>query len=238
VADLGYYLRHPASTTTGASSWFDDDRPLGAGRFQLFFGSNGLHLLRENSLRHLASHPGTETGLWRTVAVGDAGSAPSPSSIQWGRVPGDGVLLVDFGVHHVQRYGETASWPRLRCDFRWAPEDGGDAIGAILVVIPAPTGPGATAPIVLPTSPEYYASAVYTGSTSFADASLTVGLSDALVAPLYTAPAAGYPPVDPDEQGQRMAFRALFGTFNSSDQNAPGRRAGVVGLSLFLEQFT
>lgn len=233
MCDLGYYLRHPPATSTGAASLLDAQRPLGAGRFQFLFGSNALHLLRENSLRTLAAHPGTVNGLWRTSLGGVA--APTPADVQWGRVPGDGVLLVDFGVHHVERYGERASWPVVRCDFRWAPEDAGDTIGAVLVVIPAPTGPGATAPIVLPSSPDFYAADTYTGSTSFADQTLRVPLSDALVAPLHTSPASGYPAAEPDEQGRRNAFRAFLGTFNTSDQNAPGRRASVLGLSLFLE---
>jgi hypothetical protein len=233
MADLGYYVRHPASSTTGAASWFDDDRPLGAGRFQIIYGSNALHLLRENPLRTLGAHPGSLNGIWRTTATGTTGA--TPSSVQWGRAPGDGVLLVDWGVHHVTRVGDTASWPRLRCDFRWAPEDGGDTLGAVLVVVPVSSWAGSTVPIVLPTSSEYYDATTYTGSTSYADASLTVALTDTLLAPMHTAPAAGYPPVEPDEQGERFAFRALLGFYNTSDQNAVGRRGSALGLSLFLE---
>lgn len=235
MADLSKYIRHPVYTTTGATAWFDDQRPLGAGRHQIILANNALHLTRENSLRTLAHHPGTTT-LWRSYVTGTTGD-PTPAQIDWMRLPGNGVLALDLGVHHAVAYGTDRRWPRLRCTFRWAPEDAGDTIGAVLVVIPAPTRPEPSAVGLRGAGTAFYSSDSYTGSTSFADGVLSIELSDAHLADLSTAPTAGYPPAAPPtlESGTRFAFRAFLGAYNSGNQDVGGRRASLVGISLYLQ---
>lgn len=235
MADLDRYSKHPASTVTGATAWFDDQRPLGAGRHQVVLCNNALHLVRQNSLRTLAHHVGSTT-IWRTVAVGTASGAPTPDQVQWMRLPADGVLLVDLGVQSVVAYGTGVPYPRLKLSARWAPESAGDTVGAVLVVLPAALGPAATAPVDLGlVGPAYYDSDSYTGSTAFANLALQIPLTDEHVAELPTACAPGYPPSAPTETGVRFAFRSYLGTYNSSNQNAAGRRASMLGISLYLE---
>jgi hypothetical protein len=227
MATVNRYLRHPASTVTGSGAVFDENHPLGAGRHQLLLASNTRYLLRQNTTRQVATHPGVRL-FWRASARGISATfsgSPGPDEIQWDQRAPSAVSLC-LGTHHTKRFPGDARFPQLVARFRTVLEDPGDTMGVVLLVVPGLRGH--------PTSTAHHTSSTYTG-TAYASRTLTLPLSEGDLARVGMEPVSGTSTDASDEPGEVLAFVAFLGAYCSSNQNAVGRRASIVGITLGLE---
>jgi len=217
------YILHPPFDAADAQ--FRADEPLGAGRVQLH-AHNAKLLAARNTLRPLAQHPGWRD-FWKpatdpTQAAPVALRLPRPGDIQWFLGRKSGGVTFCTGPHYVVRLPD-GRWPTVRFAWRWAVE-GGYTAGAVAAV----TREGASVVMALASSGKT------TTSSTFADESIDIPLSDGLVTPTPLSPVGGSSTSEPDETVEVALFRAWFGAYNSSNTDAAGSRASIVVLSVYL----
>lgn len=221
-----FYLRHPASSTTGSTAPFDENQGLGAGRHQLLLARNSRFLLRRNAVRPLATHQGV-VNFWRASLRGISSTysgTPGADEIQWMRRTSDGVCAIHLGTHVVKRYPGDTRFPRLVLRYRYVLESGGDTIGVVLVV----------EPLGYPSTRSHATGTTHTG-TSLADGSLDLQLEDRDIAVRRLLPVSGASSAAPSEEGDARVVNVWMGAYCSSNQSAPGRRASIYGVTLGLE---
>lgn len=225
MTDLDRYIRHPASTSTGATSWLYKERPFGAGRHQTILCNNALRLVRANSVRPLCTHNGVR-GLWR-AALGGTTNDPNLWDIDWTLTPKQGGCALDLGVHWVWRYGAgDTRYPTLICRVRGAVEDAGDTLGVFVGVAP---GERFLAP------DDLYDHWHHTGDTLYTEKTLVIPLGETSVASKRIRLVGGTSTADPEEVAELLVFRVFLGAYNSAGTNTLGRLANLLGISLFLE---
>lgn len=209
-----------------ADALFRADEPLGAGRVQLA-AHNARLLARRNSVRPLVQHPG-----WRdfyqpatlpALAPPTAASGPVPGDVQWNLGSKSGGMTFCSGPHFAWRYPD-GRWPLVRFSWQWMVE-GGHTAAAVAVVVPDGVS-------VLDAGAEYRVA--LTTSASWAGVELDVPLSAARVRPTLheLVPGASIDP--PTERVELLQFRVFLGAYNSSNNNASGDLASLLGLSVFL----
>lgn len=224
MTDLDRYLLHPASTATGATSWLDNDRPLGAGRHQSVVGSNLLRLGRANCCRPLFSHPGVR-GIWRPARDPVFSGHPVVGDLNWTFSPKDGGIAIDLGTHWVWRYATDTRWPQVVLTLRAAVENSGDTLGTFFGITPGER-------FLVERDP--HDTELFT-TTSYTTKRYALSLSEESLERMEFTPLGGTGAGDPDEHIQLYRFRAWLGGYNTSNANTPGRLAHVLGISLGLE---
>jgi hypothetical protein len=225
---LGKYLPHPPA---GSGSWGDAGEPLDAGRWTIL-RQNAVFLAQANASRHLASHEGFRD-FWRR---GPLWSPPRPLEFQhinrsFTRKTGGAWL--DFGAHWFHRVplaesvtGALAPFGVLTLRARWKVE-GGHTVGAVLAASPGNDGAANAR-----TSDEAWER---TTSSSWADLTLSLSLTENLLRDVLLAPAAGVNGETSDYQrGSVRMGRIWFGAYNTSNANTSGNRASIVNISLHL----
>jgi hypothetical protein len=225
---LGKYIPHPPA---GSGSWGDAGEPLDAGRWTVL-RQNAVFLAQQNASRHIASHEGFRD-FWRR---GPLWSPPRPLEFQhinrsFTRKTGGAWL--DFGAHWFHRVplaesvtGALAPFGVLTLRARWKVE-GGHTVGAVLAVSPGNDGAESAR-----TSDEAWER---TTSSSWADLTLSLSLTENLLRDVLLTPAAGVNGETTDYQrGSVRMGRIWFGAYNSSNTNTSGNRASIVNISLHL----
>ena len=225
---LGKYLPHPP---VGSGSWGDANEPLDAGRWTVL-RNNAVFLAQQNASRHIAAHEGFRD-FWRR---GPLWSPPRPLEFQhinrsFTRKTGGAWL--DFGAHWFHRVplpegttGALAPFGVLTLRARWRVE-GGHTAGAVLAVSPGNDGAEGAR-----TSDDAWER---TTSSTWADLTLSLALTENLLRAVLLTPAAGVNATPGDYQrGNVRMGRIWFGAYNSSNSNTSGNRASIVNLSLHL----
>ena len=146
TAPLPWVVRNlPAgSSPSSPNDLLAGNRPLGAGR-AMVEASNLLHMGQENACRHLRSHDGWPSGVWKQTVNGvdpyvNTGHSPDVSSIDWrsGATAGNGVIYL--GKFWTDTYGQDARFPSVRMRGRFK-VDGGYHAAVLLVATPGVTSP-------------------------------------------------------------------------------------------------
>ena len=225
---LGKYLPHPP---VGSGSWGDANEPLDAGRWTIL-RNNAVFLAQQNASRHIAAHEGFRD-FWRR---GPLWSPPRPLEFQhinrsFTRKTGGAWL--DFGAHWFHRVplpegttGALAPFGVLTLRARWRVE-GGHTAGAVLAVSPGNDGAEGAR-----TSDDAWER---TTSSTWADLTLSLVLTENLLRAVLLTPAAGVNATPGDYQrGNVRMGRIWFGAYNSSNSNTSGNRSSIVNLSLHL----
>lgn len=225
---LGKHLPHPP---VGSGSWGDANEPLDAGRWTIL-RNNAVFLAQQNASRHIAAHEGFRD-FWRR---GPLWSPPRPLEFQhinrsFTRKTGGAWL--DFGAHWFHRVplpegttGALAPFGVLTLRARWRVE-GGHTAGAVLAVSPGNDGAEGAR-----TSDDAWER---TTSSTWADLTLSLVLTENLLRAVLLTPAAGVNATPGDYQrGNVRMGRIWFGAYNSSNSNTSGNRASIVNLSLHL----
>lgn len=198
------------------------------------------HAAQENPLRTLFSHHGFvgTKSLYQPSTYGTGyTSAPTPEAINWSD-PIDptggytGFASLRMGSHAIHRWGTTGQWPkvRVRCRVK-APST--YTVGLILCVC---RGRGSAPSDAI--GPSSWDSTTVT-STSYADTTLTVALTDEHVqhrhAELATgAPASGASPiVEPTDTDECTLW---FGAYCNS--NSAAALASIAGITCYLTEPT
>lgn len=205
---------------------FRANEPLGGGRVQLA-AHNALLVAQRNTFRPLAQHPG-----WRdfyqpaavpALAPPVSATAPVPGDVQWSLGPKSGGVTFCSGPHYAWP-DPQGFWPKVRFTWRWAVE-GGHTAGAVVVV--APEGRSVT-------DSGNGVNQATTTSATFSQVTLDVPLSVALVRPTLHEPVPGASTDPPEDRIHLYELRVYVGAFNSSNTDASGSRASLLGLSVFL----
>lgn len=225
---LGKYLPHPP---VGSGSWGDANEPLDAGRWTAL-RNNAVFLAQQNASRHIAAHEGFRD-FWRR---GPLWSPPRPLEFQHinrSSTRKTGGAWLDFGAHWFHRVplpegttGALAPFGVLTLRARWRVE-GGHTAGAVLAVSPGNDGAEGAR-----TSDDAWER---TTSSTWADLTLSLALTENLLRAVLLTPAAGVNATPGDYQrGNVRMGRIWFGAYNSSNSNTSGNRASIVNLSLHL----
>lgn len=218
------FITVPAFDSAGAH--FQADRPLGAGRVQLA-AHNARLVARRNAVRPLVDHPGWR-GFYRAALVPalappTASTGPVIGDIDWSLKPKSGGVTFCSGPHYAWQYPD-GRWPRVRFSWTWMVE-GGNTAGAVVAVVPEGqsvlSGAAATAARTITT-------ATWTRETA------EIQLSRALVRPTLHEPVPGRSTDPPQERVTLYEFRVYLGAYCSSNTDASGQRASLVGLSVGL----
>jgi hypothetical protein len=220
---LSRYMRHRAPGSTQDDALVNRYLPLDAGRMTLL-ANNAQHLCAQNPRRALRHHPGVRDFY---APAGDSAlvAAPSPSQIRWATSQKDGACTIDLGTFYVWAMpGDPGRLPRVTCEFTVMVE-GGFTLGWVFAVSPGTRGP--LAAVAYP--------ADVTTSATWTLTEASVDLEAGHVAPWAMAPTNGVDEVVTAEAGQLMVFRAFLGAYNSSNTNAGGSLASIVGVSLYTE---
>ena len=226
MATINRYLRHVASSTTGSTAPFDENQGFGAGRHQLLLASNARYLLQRNAVRPLATHPGVRD-FWRASLRGISSTylgTPGADEIQWQLRASDGALAIHLGTHVVKRYPGDTHLPSLVVRYRIALDDAGDTAGVVLLAEPGG----------YPSARSHSTGTTHTG-TSWSAGSLTLPLEDRDVQRVRLLPVGGTSSDAPEEEGDALLVSVWMGAYCSSNQDAGGRRASLVGITLGLE---
>lgn len=226
MPNLTRYLRHVPSATTGSTAPFDENQGFGAGRHQLLLASNARYLLQRNAVRPLATHPGVKD-FWRGSLRGISSTftgTPGPDEVQWQRRASDGSLAIHLGTHVVKPYPGDTRLPQLVVRYRIALDDAGDTAGVVLLAEPGG----------YPNGRSHSTGTTHTG-TSWSAGSLSLSLEDRDVRRVRLLPVGGTSADAPAEEGDVLLVSVWLGGYCSSNQDAPGRRASIAGITLGLE---
>lgn len=232
---LGRFVARVAAGSASGSDMTLAARPLSSVYGHLLI-SDLNHASNENPLRTLFTHHGFvgTKSLYQPSVYGTSyTSAPTPEAISW-RNPIDptgaytGYASLRMGSHAIHRWGATGQWPQVRVKCRVkAPST--YTVGLILCVC---RGRGSAPSDAI--GPSSWASTTVT-STSYTDTTLTVALTDAMLAHdhrelAFGATATGAAPiVEPSDTDEVTLW---FGAYCNS--NSAAALASIAGVSCYL----